>query len=159
MPQDCHAERYLAYPVADVYALVADVESYPAYMPGWRAARILHRTAAVAQVEQIVSLAGLRKQFHSVAHFDPPHGLVIQADGDPFRHFRLAWRFTEATDGTTLVQADLTMIFRSGTMERLATHLMPDMLGPVINALEHRAATLLKPALPAKLSSHSSGTI
>ncbi|HQT37921.1 MAG TPA: type II toxin-antitoxin system RatA family toxin [Acidocella sp.] len=143
MPPPSHVERNFNYPAAALYVLVADVEAYPAYMPGWRAVRILHRTGNEAQVEQVVSLAGLRKQFVSIAYFNPPHRLVIQADGDLFKHFRLTWNFNEICTGITSVCAELELVFRSATMERLATHLMPDMLNPVVAALEHRAATHL----------------
>jgi coenzyme Q-binding protein COQ10 len=138
----------LDYPAAALFALVADVEAYPSYMPGWHAVRVLKRSPEGETVQQAVSIAGIRVNFISVARFEPPHRLTIEADGALFRQFMLVWSFTELAAARTLVSVEMKVTFRSAALDRMAARLMPDVLGPVIAALERRAALKLRAAPP-----------
>ncbi|HQT46730.1 MAG TPA: type II toxin-antitoxin system RatA family toxin [Acidocella sp.] len=131
------------YPAAALFALVADVEAYPNYMPGWHAARVLERGVEGETVEQVVSIAGIRVKFISLATFEPPHRLTIEADGVLFRQFQLVWSFTKLAAARTLVGVEMKVTFRSAVLDRMASRVMPDVLGPVISALERRAALKL----------------
>lgn len=139
----CNTERTLPYPIGPLFEVVADIEAYPLYMPGWRAARILNRTPTRLDVEQTVSLAGLRITFVSVAEADPPHRLDVQSSAPPFHHFRLLWLFTARAAVETLVRAELEVAFRSFVLERLAARMMPIVLNRVIEAFERRAVEAL----------------
>lgn len=142
----CKIERRLAYPAGLLFALVTDIEAYPAYMPGWCAVRVLRRTPGQVVVEQIVGLGGMRVRFCSTAEADPPRRLEIRTTDPPFRYFRMVWQFTAAGPAETVVQAGFDMAFRSRTLERLAAPAMPIMLRRVVAAFERRAAQRFRPA-------------
>ncbi|MGC9270717.1 type II toxin-antitoxin system RatA family toxin [Acidiphilium sp.] len=142
-----HVERVFAYPIAPLFALIADIESYPLYMPGWRAARIDRSTPPQLDVEQLVSLAGLSLRFRSVAVLDPPHRLQISSTQPPFRNFRLVWQLRSLCPTSTAVRADFDLSFRTSVFERIAETIAPTMLERTINAFAKRAAHHL-PDLP-----------
>ena len=151
----CKIERRLAYPAGLLFALVTDIEAYPSYMPGWRAVRVLRRTAGQVVVEQIVSLAGMRVRFCSTADADPPRRLEIRTTDPPFRLFRIVWQFTAAGPVETVVQAGIEIAFRSGTLERVAAPVLPIMLQRVVAAFERRAAQRFLGAEPELASPES----
>jgi coenzyme Q-binding protein COQ10 len=134
----CSIERAFPYPIAPLFAVVADIEAYPLYMPGWGAARVLERSAARLHVEQIVGVSGLRITFVSVAEIDPPHRLAIRSSRPPFRYFRLLWQFSARSAEQTLVRAEIDMAFRSRALERVAARLMPFMMNRVVEAFRRR---------------------
>ena len=117
-------------------------------MPGWRAVRVLRRTAGQVVVEQIVSLAGMRVRFCSAADADPPRRLEIRTTDAPFRLFRIVWQFTAVGPAETVVQAGFEMAFRSSTLERFAAPVLPIMLQRVVAAFERRAAQRFPGAEP-----------
>lgn len=139
----CNAERLIARPIASVFALIADVESYPLYMPGFRAVRIISASATRLDVEQSVSLAGIRLAFNSVAEMAPPTRLEIHAEPAPLRVFRLLWLLEPRGSDETLVRAELTLAFRSRMFDLLAARLAPRMLKQAVAAFERRAAETL----------------
>jgi coenzyme Q-binding protein COQ10 len=138
-----HIERLFVYPITDLFALIADIESYPLYMPGWRAVRISERSLQRLEVEQLVSLFGLSIDFRSVAEFDPPHQLRISATQFPFRMFRLCWQLRSLCPTSTLVQADFDLSFRTAALDRLADKMAPRMLERTVSAFaEHARRTI-----------------
>ncbi|MDD2876907.1 MAG: type II toxin-antitoxin system RatA family toxin [Acidiphilium sp.] len=145
-----HVERVFAYPIAPLFALIADIESYPLYMPGWQAARIDQRAPQHLEVEQVVSLAGLSLQFRSVAELDPPHRLQISSSQSPFRKFRLVWQLRSLCPTSTAVRADFDLSFRTAVFERIAERIAPIMLNRTIEAFAQRAAHHL-PVLPPEI--------
>ncbi|WP_297366537.1 type II toxin-antitoxin system RatA family toxin [Acidocella sp.] len=145
MALTCRASRDLPYDRAALFALVADVEHYPSYMPGWRAVRVLARHPDGLSVRQIVTIAGLRQDFTSRAWLAPPQSLRIVSEDGPFRRFELLWRFTPLPGGGTRVEGELTLRLRSPLLDALAARLRPDLLANVVAALERRAAGRLTP--------------
>lgn len=138
--------REFGYPAAPLFALIADIGSYPDYMPGWRWVRILSRTEERIDVEQAIGILGLELVFHSVAEMTAPLRLAIRAsDGppQPFRQFALDWTFTELAPGRTLVCAAITIEFRSSVLEHAAAMAVPVIIERVVDAVERRAATRL----------------
>ncbi len=85
--------RVLPFDRGDLFDLVANVEEYPLFLPGWRAARILRRTGDFMVVEQNVGFRGLHWRFRTKARVRRPESLEITSDDFPFRRLEIAWRF------------------------------------------------------------------
>ena len=60
----------LPYTCTQLFALVADNERYPAFLPGWSSVRILHSDKSQLQVEQQLWLGPVELQFESMAEFE-----------------------------------------------------------------------------------------
>ncbi len=138
--------RDFGYPAGPLFALIADIGSYPDYMPGWRSVRILARTGERIDVEQAIGILGLELVFHSVAEVAAPLRLAIRAsDGpsQPFRQFALDWTFTELAPDRTQVRAAITIEFRSSVLEHAAALAVPVVVERVVDAVERRAAARL----------------
>ncbi len=134
-----HRERRL-FPVAAerLYPLVADVERYPEFVPGWRKARVLERAGNEARVEQTLGLAGFPIRFTSRAFFDPPRRLQIRAESGPFRRLVIDWRF-EPVEGGCRVELQVDFELGSLLLDRTARALLGTLGRRVMEAFESRA--------------------
>ncbi len=138
-------ERVLPWPAQALYELVADVDSYAQFMPGWSSARILRRDAGSAEVEQRVHLLGHDWHFRSRAEFDPPRRVAIRA-GAPFRVFDLRWDFEPLSASVTRVRGALQAELGEPLLDELARHALPQLLQRTMLAFEQRAAQRIAPS-------------
>ncbi|HYW75425.1 MAG TPA: SRPBCC family protein [Gammaproteobacteria bacterium] len=76
-----------------VYALVADIETYPQFVPGYKSVRVRKHGPDRLRVTQTVSILGLETTFDSSARLEPPHALVVEASPRGFRTMHIEWRF------------------------------------------------------------------
>ncbi|WP_197033060.1 type II toxin-antitoxin system RatA family toxin [Thiomonas sp. FB-Cd] len=147
----CRVQRDLAVPNDALFALVADVEAYPRYMPGWKAVRVLARAGSSCRVEQTINLVGAEITFESIAEWDPPHRLDIRATdspSQPFRKFHLCWTFTPTGPQQTLLQVELECEFRSALLTHVARRMSWILLNRAIDAFERKATLLMdKPGI------------
>ena len=135
----CVIERRLAVPIATAYDLIADIESYPRFVPFWLAASITERTAYRMTVRQAVSIMGLRMDFVSTATLDPPHRIAIRSASHPFRTFALSWSLRDMRPAATLIHAELAAEFDTVLLDAMASRLVPVLLWRVVAAFEREA--------------------
>jgi coenzyme Q-binding protein COQ10 len=72
------ASRILPWSCEQLFDLAADVENYPAYLPGWVSARVIERTDKRLRVEQQLGLKLLRQPFVSTAELERPGSIDLQ---------------------------------------------------------------------------------
>ncbi len=137
-------ERYLPYSVERMFDLVADVERYPAFLPGWKRARIQISRDNELIVDQEIGLGGLRLRFSSHAILNRPKHIAITATKGPFRHFTIQWKFTSTGSCTCTAQLQLSYEMRSKMLQAALGTLMGEMAQSVIAAFERRAHTLYR---------------
>ena len=90
-----------------LYALVADIEKYPQFVPGYKSVRVRKRGHDRLWVTQTVSILGWEATFDSVARLDPPHALVIEASPRGFRTMHIEWRFESLEGEGTRIEAGI----------------------------------------------------
>ncbi len=113
-------ERY--FPGSDpvtVFSIVADVESYPQFVPGCVTARILERGTKQWTVDNLFGFGPARTRFRSIAELDPPAALTISSRDGPWREFRVQWRFHPENEGCRL-SCYAVLDFRSPLMAVMA---------------------------------------
>ncbi|CAA7614556.1 type II toxin-antitoxin system RatA family toxin [Magnetospirillum sp. SS-4] len=121
-----------------LFALAADVESYPRFIPWCRLARIRRRDGNLLEVDNLFGAGPVQARFRSAAEFDPPHRLDITSRDGPFRHFRLTWVFETIETGGCRVRADYRMELRSGLLHSLARLSLPEMERRVVQNFKDR---------------------
>lgn len=130
------------YDAAQLFALAADIESYPQFIPWCRRARILARDGDVWEVDNHFGAGPLDAGFRTRAVLAPPHRLAITSDQPPFRAFRLEWHFADLSDGGCRVEAEYELSLRSPLLHGLARLAMPEASRKIINRFRERAAEL-----------------
>ena len=142
-----HSEsRDLPYTAAQMYDLVADVASYPKFLPWTAAARIRSRTGGpegeVMLADLVISFKVFREQFGSKVTLWPGENRIETEylDG-PFRHLQSEWRF-EDTEGGCRVHFWVDFEFRNAILGRVIGVVFNEAMQRVVAAFEKRARQL-----------------
>lgn len=131
-----------AFGAEQLFALVADIESYRHFMPGCIAARILERRADGSWlVDNLFGFGPLRQRFRSTARFQAPHRLEIVSQDGPWRRFAMLWTFTPDGAGCR-VDVEVGVEFRSTLLASLAGTGLASAEPRIIRAFEERAKRL-----------------
>lgn len=147
-----HAEkRRVPYAPEDVYALVADVERYPEFLPWTAACRVRARRPApehgeggeVLDADLVVSFKVFREQFGSRVTLKPAERAIDVAylDG-PFKRLDNHWRFIENEDGSTTIDFFVDFEFKSRILQALIGVVFGEAMQRIVAAFEKRAEAL-----------------
>ena len=142
-----HAEsRVLPYTADVMYAVVADVEKYPEFLPWCAALRILSKERVkdrdVLRAEMLVGFGALRERYTSRVVLDAAARTVdvAQTDG-PFRQLESRWRFTPQSEGCR-VDFSIAFEFKNRLLNAVAGNAFEQALLKMTDAFEARARAL-----------------
>jgi coenzyme Q-binding protein COQ10 len=144
-----HSEsRILPYRADFIYAIVADVERYPEFVPWCAGLRILAREPAawgeVLWAETLVGYKALRERYTSRVELEPCVRIdVTQTDG-PFRRLENHWRFA-ARGQECRIDFSIAFEFRSRLLGRVAGAALGLVMSQMTDAFETRARALSHP--------------
>ena len=120
----------IAVPAADVYALVNDVEQYPAFLPWCAHAEILSKseTEVVARIE--IAVRGRRETLVTRNRLTPSSAIALEMVEGPFRHFEGRWQFTPLGDAGCRVNLEVSF--------ELANRLVGAFTAPFLHRIADR---------------------
>lgn len=142
-------KRVLPYTAQQMYDLVADVGSYPQFLPWTAAARIRSRTDRgdheVMEADLVISFKVFRERFGSRVTLWPAIRRIDTEylDG-PFRYMKSFWQFAEAEGGCE-VEFFVDFEFRNAILQGIIGVVFDDAMRRVVGAFERRAAELYGP--------------
>jgi len=142
-----HSEsRFLPYTPLQMYELVADVTSYPDFLPWVAAARVRGITPQggneVMEADLVVSFRVFRERFGSrVTLFPDASRIDTEYIDGPFRHMQSRWRFWDA-DGGCKIEFDVDFEFRNRLLQGAAGMFFHEAMQRIVRAFEHRAREL-----------------
>lgn len=132
----------LPYPCRQVFDLVADIERYPEFLPGWKQARILDRNDNRLLVEQQLQTGPAVFLFHSTALLEPCSGIHITANDGPFHDLHIDWCFTPDTDDQCRITVELKLDMKPGLMNGALQLLLGAGSSELLPSFERRARML-----------------
>ena len=142
-----HSEtKVLPYTAGQMFALVADVASYPQFLPWTAAARIRSTTDRGDHTEMladlVISFKVFRERFGSRVTLWPAENRIDTAyiDG-PFRYLESRWQFRDVPGGCE-VTFDVDFEFRNRLLQGAAGMFFNEAMQRVVRAFERRAAEL-----------------
>ena len=94
----------LPFDCRQLFELVADIERYPDFLPGWRSARVLAREGGRLHVEQVVQAGPATLRFRTRAQLHPCSRIHIETLDGPLRGLHIEWRFTAPGPGRCRLQ-------------------------------------------------------
>ena len=146
-----HSEtRVMPYTAQQMYDLVADVASYPRFLPWCSAARIRSREVSgeveIMLADLVISFRVFRERFGSRVTLWPERHRIDTAyiDG-PFRHMESSWSFRDVEGGCE-VSFDVEFEFRNRMLQGVVGVVFNDAMQRIVRAFERRAAELYGPA-------------
>lgn len=141
-----HSEtRDLPYTPDQMYALVADVEEYPEFLPWTAAARITSREGRDPEVmiaDLVISFKVFSESFGSRVKLWPDeHRIETEYLDGPFRHMQSEWRF-EARPGGCRVHFWVDFEFRNRIIGKVVGAVFNEAMLRIVAAFERRARAL-----------------
>lgn len=143
-----HAEsRHLPFSADQMFDLVADVASYPQFLPWTAAARVRsvrerEDGAREMDADLVISFKVFRERFGSrVVLWDDEKRIQTEYIDGPFKHMRSNWRFVPGDDGCT-VEFDVDFAFRNRILQSAAEVFFYEAMRRIVNAFEARAQAL-----------------
>ena len=142
-----HSEtKFLPYGAKEMFDLVADISSYPEFLPWCAAARIRKeiQKGEVKQIEAdlIISFKVFREKFGSRVLLDPAK-YVIETDyiDGPFRYMHSVWSFKDCEEGCE-VSFKVDFEFKNAVLQSIIGIVFNDAMQRIVRAFERRASEL-----------------
>jgi coenzyme Q-binding protein COQ10 len=145
-----HAEkRVLPYRADQLFALVADIERYPRFLPWCRAARVRRREGDVIIADLVIGWKMIRERFTSRVALSRPDRIDVTYHEGPFKYLNNHWIFEDKGDGTCLLDFYVDFEFHSRVLQKAMTLLFNEAVRRMVHAFEGRAKALYGEGLPA----------
>ena len=135
-------KRKFPYTPDQMFDLVADVESYGDFVPGWLNARILESDGDVVYVDQEVGLGMFHTSFVSQGIFTRPESIEITSSDGPFVYLAVSWTFKASKKSGCNIRFHAGFELRSRFLEKVVGPLFSDIMGRCVSAFEQRAHEL-----------------
>ena len=134
--------RIVPYPAELMYAVVADVEKYPQFLPWVVALRVLSRREGGLTAEMAVGYGTLRERYTSEVTLDPAARRidVVQTKG-PFKTLENHWRFTPRAEGCE-IEFSILFEFKSRLLHSVAGAKFEKVMLKMADAFEARAKNI-----------------
>ncbi len=114
-----------------MFALVADIEAYPQFLPWCSGSRVLSRDGQKVTAEVDIAFHGLTRSFTTINDQQAPDRIDLQLVKGPFSALDGNWRFTALADDACKVELALNYDFDN--------FLLQTLVGPVF----HQIATTM----------------
>ncbi|MBA4306669.1 MAG: ubiquinone-binding protein [Sphingopyxis sp.] len=137
-----HEQRILPHSAAQMFDLVADVKSYPEFLPWVSAIRIRKNDDQEMLADMVVGFKSLRETFSSRVLKTPKSSIVVDYLDGPMKHLHNAWLFKDLPDGGSSVDFTVDFSFRNRVFEALAGQFFDSALRKMTSAFIERADTL-----------------
>ncbi len=136
--------RTVAHSAEDMFALVADVERYPEFVPLCEALKVRSRTAKdgseVLVADMTAAYKMFRETFTSRVTLDRENReILVEYLSGPFRHLENRWRFNPLGAGRSEIDFYLEYEFRSRTLQMLMGAMFDAAFSRFAEAFEKRA--------------------
>ena len=140
-------KRDLPYTAVQMFDLVADIESYPLFLPWCAAARITGREGTgartVVHADLRISFKVFQETFASTVALDKDAMRIdVSYREGPFKHMVTHWVFVDNEAGGCCVDFFVDFEFRSRLLERMIGVLFHQAMQRIIHAFEMRARSL-----------------
>lgn len=134
--------RYLPYTPEQVYAVVADVSSYPRFLPWCQACRITNRFEGGLEADMVIRFKMFKERFKSRVELEPYEAITVSYVDGPFKYLTNQWGFTPAGDHGCDVRFFVEFEFRSRILQSLIGLLFDEAVRRMTGAFEQRAHDL-----------------
>ena len=126
------------YSPQQVFDVVADIEKYPEFLPGWVSAKVLVNQQGKLTVEQELGVAFLTWHFTSEATLEPPFQLHITSVKGPFLHLDINWSFHPVENSRTRVSLVVKFDSEPGPQHRFLHGIFSNSARSLLNFFEER---------------------
>ena len=122
-----------------MFALVEDIESYPAFLPWCSGTEVFERTEALTRARLDVSYHGLKTHVATRNRKQAPDRIELAFEEGPFERFGGEWHFSPLGDAGCKVELMLDYDFSSKALATLLGPLFGDIADTMVESFVRRA--------------------
>jgi ribosome-associated toxin RatA of RatAB toxin-antitoxin module len=123
------------------YALVEEIEAYPAFLPWCAAAQVRERAPGRTVATLTLAAKGLRQSFTTENANQPGRAIDMRLLEGPFKRFGAHWRFTPLSANAAKVEFTLEYEFSSRVVGALLSPIFSRLADDTVTAFARRAAS------------------
>ena len=127
------------HPVAALYALIEDIESYPSFLPWCREAKVRSREEGRTVATISVGLRGVRQAFTTENRNVPNASIDMRLVEGPFKRFAALWRLTPLGAQAARVEFSMEYEFSSRVLVRVLEPLFSHIADTMVDAFVRQA--------------------
>ena len=137
-----HEERAtLPYSPDELFAVVADVKDYPAFVPWCSGATVRREDEREIVAELVIGFGPFQESFTSEVTLNPPRELLVSAIDGPLEHLTNTWTFAPVGDATQ-VDFSIDFQFKSHLLDHVASGMFHEAATRMMSAFESRVHLL-----------------
>ena len=137
-----HAEiRQLPFSQQQMFDLIADVASYPEFLPWCVATRIRRQTPTHMVADMAIGFKSFRESFTSQVTLNAPDSVDVRYKDGPFKCLINHWKLTKTPSGCE-VDFHVDFEFRSRVLEKAIGLVFEQAVHRMVSAFEARAENL-----------------
>ncbi|WP_128892647.1 type II toxin-antitoxin system RatA family toxin [Erythrobacter sp. HKB08] len=134
--------RKLPYTPEQIFDLVADVDSYPKFLPWVVATRVRSNSETEMVADMVVGFKSLRERFTSRVEKSRPNRIVVHYVDGPMRNLDNSWQISATEDGVSEVDFCVDFTFKNRVFEAMAGQYVDRAFRKLMGAFEARAEEL-----------------
>ena len=135
-------QRVVSYTPEQMFDIVADIESYPQFLPWCVAATTRDGGGNVIFADMTIGFKMFRERFTTRDVLERPNRIEIVHHRGPFRYLDSFWTFEPDGDGQCRVGFAINFEFRSFLFERMMGMVFNEAVRFMVTAFEKRARVL-----------------
>jgi ribosome-associated toxin RatA of RatAB toxin-antitoxin module len=135
----------IGHSAAKMYALVADVDAYPQFLPWCSSTEVRQVDADKAVATLHVNYHGLRLHFTTENQMERGTLIDMKLANGPFKHLDGFWRFVALSDQACKIEFQLNYELSGKLVEKIAGPVFSHIANTLVEVFVKRAATLYGP--------------
>src|SRR5271169_1828715 len=127
----------LAYSAEELFAVVADVEDYPLFVPWCSGVSIHHADEREILADLIIGFGPFQESFTGEVTLDRPRQVLVRAIEGPLEHLTNTWTFTPIANKTH-IDFIIDFQFKSHLLDHVAARMFHEAATRMMSAFESR---------------------
>ena len=133
----------LPYAPEQVFEMIADIASYPDFLPWCTGARIRDQSSNIVTADLIIGYGVVRETFTSRVILTPHTSIHVDYVKGPMNHLETIWSFKSSEDGrSTEIKLCVDFEFKNFLLRRLMTSVFDHAFASLSEAFTERAHAL-----------------
>ena len=129
----------LPYSDHQLFALVSDVEAYPAFMDGCVGAKVLRRDEGVVEARLDLARGGIKQSFSTRNQMIAAQAITLELIDGPFASFAGRWDFRALGDSACKLSLNLEFTINSKVLGAAASRLFEKVTDNLVVSIGQRA--------------------
>ncbi|MGB1110944.1 MAG: type II toxin-antitoxin system RatA family toxin [Gammaproteobacteria bacterium] len=129
----------LSYSAEQMFALVADIESYPQFLPWCRSTTVHSRNGDEVHASVELAKGSVHKTFSTVNRMQKDKMIEMRLVDGPFKHLQGFWQFTPLDEKACRVSVDMDFEFSNRLVGMAFGPIFNQAMSSLVDAFVERA--------------------